>query len=143
MLNVKTYLDKSSIHGIGLFANQFIEKGDLIWQFTKGIDQWLDRHELEKQLKDGEIGKAEFDFVQNAAVYDEDYDAYCLVADNVRFMNHSSESNCGETQDTGELFEMFALRDIHPEEEITLDYNEVEEGSDDFSEDEFKNYNSK
>jgi len=34
MFLVKTYLDKSKIRGIGLFADEFIPKGTLIWKFN-------------------------------------------------------------------------------------------------------------
>ena len=37
MLLVRTYLDKSSIHGLGVFADQVIRKGTRIWTFVEGI----------------------------------------------------------------------------------------------------------
>ena len=128
MLKIKTYLDKSSIHGIGLFANEDIKQGELIWAFTKDVDQFIPGPVLR------DISKEEANFLENAAVYDEEEDTYCLVADNVRFINHSDKPNVGETdRTTDDLLEMFALKDIKKGEEITLDYNEMEEGSDDFS----------
>lgn len=38
MLFVKTKIAPSNIHGIGLFADQFISKGALVWKFTPGFD---------------------------------------------------------------------------------------------------------
>ena len=38
MLLVKTYLDKSLIHGVGVFADEFIKKGTLMWEFNPLID---------------------------------------------------------------------------------------------------------
>ncbi len=38
MLLVKTHLGKSKINGIGLFADEFISKGKVIWKFTPGFD---------------------------------------------------------------------------------------------------------
>ena len=38
MLLVKTKLDLSGIHGIGLFANEFIPKDTVIWKFNRLID---------------------------------------------------------------------------------------------------------
>ena len=32
MLKVRTYLDKSEIHGIGVFADEFIPKNTLVWE---------------------------------------------------------------------------------------------------------------
>ena len=39
MLLVKTYLDKSAIHGLGVFAGQFIRKGTKIWRYVEGFDR--------------------------------------------------------------------------------------------------------
>ena len=39
MLLVKTYLDKSPIHGIGVFAAERIPKGTKIWRFVDGFDR--------------------------------------------------------------------------------------------------------
>ena len=38
MLYVKTKIGQSKIHGMGLFADQFIKKGTIIWKFTPGFD---------------------------------------------------------------------------------------------------------
>jgi len=38
MLLIKTYLDKSPIHGIGVFAGEFIKKGTQVWEFNPLID---------------------------------------------------------------------------------------------------------
>ena len=39
MLRVKTYLDKSNIDGIGLFANENIKKGQILWQYVSNFDK--------------------------------------------------------------------------------------------------------
>ncbi|HZT25093.1 MAG TPA: SET domain-containing protein [Pseudolabrys sp.] len=55
MLLVKTYLDKSRIHGIGVFAGQFIRKDQKIWRFVSGFDRFYTRKtlaRLPKQAKD-------------------------------------------------------------------------------------------
>lgn len=46
MLLVKTTIDQSSIHGIGLFAAEFIKKGTPTWKFTPGLDLELKREDL-------------------------------------------------------------------------------------------------
>ena len=136
MIQVKTHIGPSYIHGIGLFASENISKDTVIWKFTEGIDRWIDAELVQ------DLSKNEQDFIENAAVYDEDEDAYCLVADNVRFINHSEYSNCGETVNTtDEGLELFALRDIKKDEEITLNYNEMEEGSDDFTNEKQQTFN--
>ena len=39
MYLVKTYLDKSGIHGMGVFAGEDIPKGTIVWDFVEGVDQ--------------------------------------------------------------------------------------------------------
>jgi len=46
MLLVKTKIKESKIHGIGLFADQFIPKGTEIWKFTSGFDQKFTREQI-------------------------------------------------------------------------------------------------
>ena len=47
MLKVKTYLDRSGIHGIGLFAGEKIKANQHVWAFHPMVDlvlepsQWL------------------------------------------------------------------------------------------------------
>ena len=38
MLLVKTYLNKSKINGIGLFAKEFISRGAVVWELRKEFD---------------------------------------------------------------------------------------------------------
>ena len=39
MLLIRTYLDHSSIHGLGVFADEFIRKGTKVWRFVDGFDR--------------------------------------------------------------------------------------------------------
>jgi SET domain-containing protein len=46
MVLVKTKVKESPIHGLGLFADQFIPKGTEIWRFTPGFDQKFTREQI-------------------------------------------------------------------------------------------------
>ena len=46
MMLVPNYLDRSPIHGIGIFARDFIPKGTSVWEFTPGCDQVFSDEEL-------------------------------------------------------------------------------------------------
>ena len=46
MNQIKTYIDRSGIEGIGLFAGEFIPKGTLIWK-PSGLDQVFSKEQLE------------------------------------------------------------------------------------------------
>lgn len=44
MLLVNTYLDKSDIEGIGLFASNSIKKGDIVWKYNEITTiKWADK----------------------------------------------------------------------------------------------------
>jgi len=85
MLLVKTYLDKSRIHGIGVFAGQFIRKDTKIWRFVYGFDRYYTRKRLAK------LPKAAKNYIKlhgyqwkNEILLSMDYDT---------FMNHSENPN--------------------------------------------------
>jgi hypothetical protein len=85
MLLVKTYLDKSPIHGIGVFAAEPIRKDTKIWRFVYGFDRFYTRKKLAK------LPKAARDHIKlhgyqwgNEILLSMDYDT---------FMNHSENPN--------------------------------------------------
>lgn len=112
MLLVKTYLDKSKINGIGVFADEFIPKGTAIWKFKKGLDFVLTKEDLDKQP---EVTKS---FVLHYGYYNKFEGGYVICVDDARFMNHSKNPNTDDTTFSG----TFAKRDIKKEEEITCNY---------------------
>jgi uncharacterized protein len=85
MLLVKTYLDKSPIHGIGVFAAETIRKDQKIWRFVYDFDRFYTRKRLAK------LPKPARDFIKlhgyqwkNEILLSMDYDT---------FMNHSENPN--------------------------------------------------
>lgn len=112
MLLVKTYLDKSKIQGIGLFANEFIPKGTLVWKFVPGFDFALKNEELNKLPK---IAKS---WIMHFGYFCEEEGGWVICVDDSRFMNHSENSNTDDTKKVGTI----AKKDIHKGEEITCNY---------------------
>lgn len=117
MLLVETYLDKSSIHGIGLFAAQDIPKGTLIWLFNQLLDKKYTKDEL-KCIK-GPVCEQIFKYIYLDIISG----IYVLCGDDARFFNHSDEPNCldlyfSDREDGG----TFAARNIKIGEELTCDY---------------------
>jgi SET domain-containing protein len=113
MLLVKTYLDKSRIHGLGVFAAQPICKGAKIWRFVYGFDRFYTRKRLAK------LPKAARDYInlhgyqwKNEILLSMDYDT---------FMNHSENPNT----DFHNGF-VIARSNIRKGEEITNDYRAFE-----------------
>ena len=116
MLKVKTILKQSEIHGLGLFADEFIPKDTLIFEediFTIKIT------EFELEL----LPDIEKQFV-NHYCYFKKGTFYCSI-DNDRFTNHSENPNVYETETS-----TYALRDILPGEEILTDYKKLCENHD-------------
>jgi SET domain-containing protein len=113
MIVIKTKLDKSLISGIGLFANQDVLKGELIWKMTS-ISVFKitpDRYEALSQI--------EKDFITDKDYYWlDEHGNYLIPIDDSRFVNHSNNPNIIETDENF----CFASRNINQNEELTIDY---------------------
>lgn len=124
MLLVKTKVAPSTIEGLGLFADQFIQKGTHVWRFQPGFDS-----ELAQDFIDS-LEEVAQDFVRTYTYVSPVTGKHILCPDNDRFCNHADDPNLGEIAMEGEMeTRMFALRDIQPGEELTIDYR-VMEGTD-------------
>jgi SET domain-containing protein len=116
MLLIKTRLGPSQIHGIGLFADEFIAAGAVTWSFLPGFDLRFPESILE-QLS--EPVREQF---SRYSYRDPKSGLYEFCSDDARFFNHSDTPNTGSIQEaSGEEIDL-ALRDIEPGEELTCDY---------------------
>jgi len=113
MLKVRTYLDKSNIEGLGLFAAQDIPKGTVTWEFNPTID---------KELNEFIANRIEFEFIEKYAFNNKQLEKWLLSSDNDRFTNHSENPNTGPLPDGKKI----ALRDIKKGEEITANYYDID-----------------
>ena len=113
MLLVKTYVDKSKIHGLGVFAGEPIRKGTKIWRFVEGFD----RRYSPKQF--ARLPKPAREFLKSYG-YRVDGEVLFTV-DNDRHMNHSEKPNTY-------LKSGYAIArcNIRKGEEITNDYREFD-----------------
>lgn len=117
MLLVKTTIKQSNISGIGLFAEEFIPKGTLIWKFTKGFDIRVNKDYPNTLPEPAKTFFMTYGY-QNPKTLN-----YVLCSDNARYFNHSENPNTNcvknpEDEDTANV----AARDINPGEELTVDY---------------------
>lgn len=115
MLLVKTKLKLSDINGIGLFADEFIPKGTIVWQYDLIIDRLYHREELQF------ISKPARKMLDHYG-YTNDYDDIILCGDDARFFNHAFIPNCFEQPSPGGTAPTLAMRDIQKGEEMTIDY---------------------
>jgi SET domain-containing protein len=113
MLLVKTYLDKSPIHGIGVFAGELIHKETKIWRFVEGFDRAYSPKQFARLPKPARDYLKDYGYrVDGEILFTVDHDHY---------INHSDNPNTylksGYT---------IARRTIREGEEITNDYREFD-----------------
>lgn len=118
---VKTYIDKSPIEGIGLFAAEFIPKGTVVWAMTEN-ERFFTYDEVEKLDQPFKDHVLKYGYTENGK--------YILCCDTSIFYNHSANPN---VVSDGE-FEVSA-KDIHEGEELTCNYFSI---NDDHSREIFK-----
>lgn len=114
MLTVKTYIAPSTIHGIGLFAEEDIPEGTVIWEFTPQFDVLFTADDLVQLSESAQA------HVEKYSYFDAARDAFVLCGDDARFMNHSRRPNTTETRT-----QTIARRDIAAGEELTCDYGQL------------------
>lgn len=117
MLRVKTRLAPSKVHGIGLFAAEFIPKGSVTWEYAPRLDKTYTERDIERMSA---VSKEQF---LKYAYHDKKLRKFVLCLDDQRFINHNSvDPNILSTprQDV-------AARDIHEGEELTCNYNHYDD----------------
>ena len=114
MLLVKTRIAPSAIHGIGLFADEFIPKGTIIWEFTHGYDVYVTPEQIRVLPAAAQASLLKY------CHRDDLSGDYVLCADDARFFNHADQPNTVDLP--GPEGETVAARDIAIGEELTCDY---------------------
>lgn len=116
MLLVRTRLAASEIHGIGLFADEFISEGTATWRFLGGFDLRLPQAAVDK-LSDSAKQQ-----IRKYACFDERLGLYELCSDDARFFNHADHPNTRSVVTAAGDEVDIAIRDISCGEELTCDY---------------------
>lgn len=114
MLIVKTYIDKSTINGIGLFAGEDIRLGQVMWVFNSRFDSIIRQDEMSRYP---ELVQK---YVDKYAWVGRDDGHLYIGIDDDKFCNHSDTPNKGYVHEDNTFI---ALRDIAKGEEITEDYS--------------------
>lgn len=115
-LLLKTKIDKSKIHGLGLIADQDIPTNTVVWKHCPIIDGWIRESDIEQ------LGYGVFsEHVDHFLCYDTEKKAYIRAADNVNWMNHSDVSNL----DSPTKYIHVSKRNILKGEELTINYNQI------------------
>lgn len=127
MLLVKTAVKQSEIAGMGLFADQDIKKGDIIWKYTPETCNVFTQEQFQVLLNS--FHKTEKELIKYYLIYtyyQKFLNGVVLCLDNGRFVNHSESPNLGGpshlSPDVAWQYSV-ALRDIKKGEELTENYN--------------------
>lgn len=124
MLIVKTSAKPSTIQGVGLFAEEKIPKGTVIWKFNPIFDILFDPEEILN------MSDTEKELLNRYSYLSIATGKYVYSIDNSRFTNHSSTMNNVDVcfvPGEQEALEI-ANRDIEEGEEILVNYRTFDAG---------------
>jgi SET domain-containing protein len=116
MMLVKTRAAPSPIHGLGLFAAEFIPRGAPIWRFEPGFDHDFSPAQFAALPVPARDHTRWFCFVSKVNGH------VILSGDHACFINHSTTPNTGSPEESGGPVTTIARRDIAEGEEITCNY---------------------
>ena len=113
MFLIDTYLDKSKIQGVGVFAKENIKKGQLIKEVRPDFEIEFNKDNLPKMP----LALAK---LIDTHAYERELGSKILVMgiDNEKYLNHSNNPS---VNDNG-----IALNDIKIGDEITVDYKDFD-----------------
>lgn len=115
MMVVRTYIDKSGIHGIGVFAKELIRKGDKVWEYHPVFDLKVDPAVF------AALPEAAREEIETHMYTPEENGPFYYETTSGKYMNHSRDPNV----DFSDIGFGYATRDIHPGEELTCDYRQI------------------
>ena len=114
MFLIDTYLDKSKIHGIGVFSKENVNKGEQIKE---------ERPEFEIEFNKNKLPSMPLSLAKliDTHAYERKIGSGILVLglDNEKYLNHSDDPS---VNDDG-----IALKNIKIGDEITIDYNNFDD----------------
>lgn len=119
MIHVAYKLKTSPLHGVGLFADEAIRKGQLIYTASPLLDLNITQEQfdsLEQKEKDEILWWGFFD--QPSQMWHVDFDVS-------KFINHSPDATTTQDKDHDEAY-LVATRNIEIGEELTQNYLEFE-----------------
>lgn len=119
MIHVKYKLKHSELHGIGLFVDQSVNSGDVIYTASPLLDLNLSQEEFES------LDQKEKDEVLWWGFYDQPSQKWHVDFDVSKFINHSDDATVAQHEDYEDAY-LVATRDLSIGEELTQNYLEFE-----------------
>lgn len=119
MLLISTSVAPSAIEGLGVFADEYVSRGSLIWKLNPKFDIFVNEMEL------GALPRHMQSYLARYSYPHLELAGYRVIdVDNGKYMNHSLTPNT----DFRIFDEGYALVDIAPGDEITCNYHEFDPG---------------
>ena len=118
MFYIKTKLQKSSVHGIGLFADEHVAKGKMVWKPSKSLTLSYPVADFKK------LPSQDRKIIAHYGCFNSMKNEWCLFADDIRFLNHSELPNIGISKNGSDLK---SLRNIKKGEELLQNYADFED----------------
>lgn len=119
MIHIKYKLGKSGLHGLGLFADENIAKGAVIYTPSPLLDVDLTQEEF------GSLEKKEKEEVRYWGFFESATQRWHVDFGVTRFINHSHDGSVTQDPAYAESH-LIAARDIKRGEELTQNYAEIE-----------------
>lgn len=116
MLTIQATVHQSPIHGLGCFAAQNVELGQLVWEFHPAIDRRWTLDEL------AQLPPFVVEHLRTYAWVNPADRSVLFSGDHSKFFNHSDDPN---TRMTPDGYRCVACRAIAAGEELTSDYGEL------------------
>lgn len=122
MLHVRVTVRPSPIHGFGVFADEPIAAGTVVWSFTPDFDL-----ETDPSAMDG-LPELLRDRLLHYGYVDKRLHRFVLCCDDARFLNHSATPSLITDLSAERHGVDRAARDIAVGEELTVDYRAFDDG---------------
>ncbi len=117
MIHIKYIVKESGVHGIGLFTEQMIQKGELIYTPSPLLD-------LDLTVQDFlTLTDSEKEEVRYYGYFNKKHKKWHVAFDMIRILNHGAGSAANVTQDDDMI--LIAKRCILKGEELLQDYAEI------------------
>ena len=117
-MQVEYELKPDSYGGTGVFSKQFIKKGTLIWDISKSKSIIIPTNAIQPYINS--LSQTTLLNCLQYAHFDHDGYYIDITLDDVRFINHSSNTNNIVSSSDNITY---ATRDIMPNEELLDNYN--------------------
>lgn len=123
------YKLQESKYGLGIFADEEIKRGCLIWKYKRGVNIRVisTSRQGEQKLRKYLATFPSYQLRKDLLVHMYCLGGYCNeILDDCQFWNHSDTPNTSHTNQGSNPFDGYALRNIKKGEELLEDYRTLE-----------------